>query len=446
MAKIEYHHEATKTLPAFTEMIEVRPWALCGRPDQPFYVGSGVNARASGTLWLEVLYSVEGAQIFYTRTFLMHEFSDYGDTEEQHSRFDELSANKEGVFGFGDMMPETSILLKVEKYTYPKEYDPEMREFSSAQLTISTDTGAVFGRSAPGERSVDILLKEIEIEEGIRFMRTLVDEIAALHQGRHPDPASFPPGSSEWPFISQLNRQAYDRISTHYAEAYFENSRLAQAFDAWLAQLPHGGHVLDAGCGHGDPVIDCLLQRGFQVTGSDFSPEMLRVAASRYPQARYLNTTISALDQQTAFDGVCSFNSLLYLDPIDLLNSIYRLHQALKPDGLLFLYAYDSGPSWRGEVFGHRLGQWMWGSHYGMQEVAALLEEHGYFTVLDTCKVVEDPEEAERIAEELKKRKKEEEAHRKRQEKDSNGFVKPFFGTPIERSPYTYVIVARRRA
>jgi SAM-dependent methyltransferase len=446
MAKIEYLHEASEHFPAFPEVIEVRPWALCGRPDQPFYVGSGVNFDASGTLWLEILYSVEGAQIFYTRTFLMHDISALGDAAAQHARLDELSAKGEGTFGFGDMMPQTCIILKVEKHTYPEEYNLEIEGYTRVQLTISADAGVVFGRSSPGERSVDIVLNDLELEDGIRFMRDLVDEVAALHQGRHPDPAGFPPGSSEWPFISQLNRTAYDRISTHYAEAYFDNPRLAQAFDAWLTQLPPGACVLDAGCGHGDPVIDRLLQGGFQVTGSDFSPEMLRLAASKFPQAQYLHTTISAIDTQAAFDGVCSFNALLYLDPIDLLNGIYRLHQALRPEGLLFLYAYDLAPSWRGEVFGHRLGSWMWGSHYGMQEAADLLQEHGYFTVLDACKVVEDPKEEKRIAKELKKRKKEEEAYRKRQEKDPDVFALPFFGTPIELSPYAYVILARRRS
>ena len=94
---------------------------------------------------------------------------------------------------------------------------------------------------------------------------------------------------------------------------------------------------------------------------------------------------------------------------IDFLNSIYRLHRALKPGGLLFLYAYDTGPGWRGTPFHYILGQWMWSWHYGMEEAAGLLAEHGYFEVLATRNVEVDEKESQRIAMELTKQKKEEE-------------------------------------
>jgi SAM-dependent methyltransferase len=444
MPKIEYNHPAKDPFPAFTETIEVRVWALGGSADMPYYIGSGANFRANGTLWLEISYSVEGAQIFYTRSLLQNEPAEYNEPDAREAYLEEVIANGEGVFGFGDMLPETSILLEFKTFTYPGDGEEEPTSSTYCQLKISADTGAVFGRSTPGERSVDIALKEISQEDGVRFVRELMQEIRAVQAGKHPDPASFPLGSSEWPFITQLNRQAYNRISESYQEAYFDNPLLAEAFDGWLAQLPPGGHILDAGCGHGDPIIARLLERGFQVTGSDFSPEMLRRAVQQFPQARYLQSTITEIDQEAAFDGVCSFNSLLYLDPIDLFNAIHRLHRALKPGGLLFLYAFDAGPSWRGEPFSHRVGQWMWGCHYGMEEAAGYLEEHGYFKVLDTRKVQVDPDEAERIARELKKQKQEEKEYRKRQKSDPERFFLPFSRPPIERSPYTYVVMAQR--
>lgn len=293
-------------------------------------------------------------------------------------------------------------------------------------------------------RSVDIKLDGIAIEEGERFMRDLIGEIELAHQGKHPDPASFPEGSSEWPFLWQLNRNAYNKISEDYQEAYFDNPLLVEAFDGWLAQLPTGSLILDVGCGHGDPVIGRLLEKGFQVTGSDFSSEMLRRARKQFPHANFLQKATSMIDEQSVYDGVCSFNSMLYLDPIDFLNGTLHIHNALKPGGLMFLYAFDSGPDWRGEPFSHRVGQWMWSWHYGVNEAASLLEEHGYFRVLETRKVQIDNEEAERISKELEKQKQEEEEYRKRQETDPSPFPLPFFKLPIERSPYAYVVIAQR--
>jgi SAM-dependent methyltransferase len=446
VAKIEYIHPASEHFPEFTETIEARVWGLGGTENQPFYIGSGLNFQANGNLWIEIFYSVEGAQIFYTRNFLHHPPYDE-DGAAAENRLDEMVGKGEGVFGFGDMLPETSLLLTLEKTTYEDENDEE-KQSTHCNLKISTDTGAVFGRTGPGSRSVDIELKYIDQETGVRFMRDLIHEIAAVQQGKHPDPANFPAGSSEWPFIDQLNQQAYNKISEDYQEDYFENPLLTAAFDGWLAQLPPGGHILDAGCGHGQPVIARLLEKGFQVTGSDFSLEMLRRASQQFPQVDFIQKATTRITSQASFDGICSFNSMLYLDPIDLLHSLKRLHDALKPGGLLFLYAFDSGPDWRGEPFSHRLSQWMWSWHYGMQEAANLLEEHGYYQVLETRIVRVDEKEAERLAQEQAKQQLEEAEYNQWIEDNPESFLSslPSIRPPLERSPYAYVVIARRCA
>jgi SAM-dependent methyltransferase len=445
LAKFDIFHPATDHLPAFTESIEARIWALGGTSEQPFYIGSGLNFHADGTLWVEIIYCVEGAQIFYTRNFLQHSGMRSDSISSLESRLDELAKNGEGKFGFGDMLPETSIILNVTKRTYEDNND-EIKEYCDCNLVISADTGAVFGRTGPGMRSVDIKLDSMELEDGLHFMREMINEIAAVQMGKHPNPADFPCGSSEWPFMSQLNQKAYDKISEEYEEDYFENQLLSEAFDEWSGMLPIQGNLLDAGCGIGKPVIARLIDRGFKVTGSDFSAAMLRRAREKFPEAKFIEKSSTALSFQEEFDGICSFNSTLYLDPIDLLNCVYRYHLALRPGGLLFLYAYDPGPDWRGEPFHHTVGQWMWSWHYGMDEAADLLEEHGYFEVLSRRKVQWDKDEDNRIAQEIEKQNKEEEEYRNRQESDPSPFpiMLPFMKTPIERSSYAYMIIARR--
>jgi len=320
----------------------------------------------------------------------------------------------------------------------------EEKQSGYCTLEISSDTGSVFGRTSPEERSIDIKLNLLDKKQGECFLRDLIQEIGAAYDGKHPDPANFPEGSSEWSFLWQLNRQAYNKISGDYQETYFDNPLLAGAFDGWLAQLPPGGNVLDVGCGHGNPVISRLLDKGFQVTGSDFSPKMLRRASEQYPQVNFIQTASTQFTSSALYDGICSFNSVLYLDPIDFLTSIYKLHNAVKPGGSLFLYGFASGPSWRGEPFSHSVGQWMWSWHYDMEEAASLLEEHGYFKVMDAKKVQVDPEEAERIAQELEKQKQEEEKYLQAKKDHPSSFPMPFFKSKIERSPYAFVIIAQR--
>ncbi|MEN6409798.1 MAG: class I SAM-dependent methyltransferase [Anaerolineaceae bacterium] len=442
MAKLEIIHPEDEKKPGFTETIEVRGWGICGSDQQLFYIGSGFNFQASGNLWLEISYRVEGAQLFYTRNFLQD--IDDESAEALEKRLDEQAEKGEGVFGFGDMMPETSILLTFEPFTFDDE-NHEKKRVVDCTLKISADTGAVFGRAEPGVRFMNSELKYISAADGVRFMRELIHEITAAQQGKHPDPASYPADSSEWAFLWQLNREAYNRISEHYQEDYFKYPPLVEAFDSWLTQLPAGGSVLDAGCGHGDPVITRLLEKGFHVTGSDFSPNMLKHASQRFPQVEFLPRATTQIDQQAAFDGICSFNSVLYLDLIDLSNSIYRLHTALKPNGLLFLYGFDNGPERRGEPFSHTVGEWMWSWHYGMEEAANILEEHGYFNVLDARKVMVDEGEAERIARELEKQEKERENNLQMEKNHPLPVELPYPNFPVQRSPYADVIIARKR-
>ena len=240
--------------------------------------------------------------------------------------------------------------------------------------------------------------------------------------------------------VWQLNQRAYDAVSKHYHVAYFDIPPLAEAFEGWLVRLPAGGHILDAGCGHGDPVIRRLLERGFRVTGSDLSLEMLQRARQQFPQADFLQKTTTTLNEQAVYDGVCSFNSLLYLDKIDFLNSILQIYKALKPGGLLFLYGRDIGPRWRGDPVNCSLTQWMWSWFYGVEDAADLLEEHGYFKVLETRKVEIVSEEQDRIRRELVKQAEE---FRKNQEDDPSSLEPTFRVTPTHDS-YTYVVIAQR--
>jgi SAM-dependent methyltransferase len=245
---------------------------------------------------------------------------------------------------------------------------------------------------------INIKFSNIELDAGLGFMRSLVAELEAACQGHHPDPGLLSPGFSDWPFARELNRRAYDQISVDYVENYFDNPLLRAAFDDWLAQLPKSSSVLDAGCGHGDPVITRLLERGLRVTRSDLSSAMLTRARVQFPQVEFWEQAIAEIQTESIFDGACSFSSMLYLDPIDFFHSIYRIFRALKPGGLLFLYGYDLHPGWRGQPYHVQIKHWMWGGTRSIEETTQALEEHGYFKVLKTVITESEQARQERIS------------------------------------------------
>jgi SAM-dependent methyltransferase len=323
-------------------------------------------------------------------------------------------------------------------------YGHKDSEFAQYILTINLDMGAVFGHAGPGERMLAFRW-DIEAEEGIDFMRAFIDEIERANQGLHPDPGSLPMSFSDWPFAREINRRAYDKVSTSYKSNDFDNPLLAEAFQRWLSDLPEGAHILDTGCGSGSPVIEQLLASGFQVTGCDLSHEMLSKARQQFPEVEFREGAITELKSEALFEGACSFSSMLYLDLIDFFQSIHRLYLALKPGGLLFLYGYDLHPSWRGMPYHVDLKQWLWGGTRGIDETVQALEEHGYFKVLKTANVITEDERLERIEGWRTYRKKEYENLVKNMPPDHQ-IPEPDLSTPPANLAYPFVVVAQKQA
>ena len=394
MAKIEIIQEASEDTPASVESIEVLVWGAGGTDRQEFVIGSGSNFNASTNFWIEVRYSVQGLPVFYTRNIFSHAWSDV--CSGQLERLEKFVRGETQGFSYGDMLPETGLSLARKTNTYTSDGQEQTSTYYN--LNIHLDFGAVFGHSGPGGRMIEIQFPYIDLEEGLCFMRELIADLEAACQGRHPDPGLLPPGFSDWPFARELNRRAYDQIFLDYEENYFAEPLLRDAFDTWLAQLPTPASVLDAGCGHGDPVITRLLERGCRVTGSDLSPAMLTRARAQFPQVEFWERAITEIQDESTFDGVCSFSSMLYLDQVDFFHSIHRIFRALKPGGLLFLYGYDLHPRWRGQPYEVEIKQWMWGGTRSIEETTQALEEHGYFKVLKTVITEADQIRQERIA------------------------------------------------
>ncbi len=83
--------------------------------------------------------------------------------------------------------------------------------------------------------------------------------------------------------------------------------------EMFLADVPAGGAILDAGCGSGEPIAAYMLARGFAVTGVDAAEPMLRLARQRHPEARWLKADLRGLDLGERFDAIVAWDSLFHL-------------------------------------------------------------------------------------------------------------------------------------
>jgi len=103
----------------------------------------------------------------------------------------------------------------------------------------------------------------------------------------------------------------------------------------FVAHMPAGGHILDAGCGSGRDA-KAFAQDGFRVTAFDASPALAQLATEHcgFPvQVR----TFDDVDESGVYEGIWCCASLLHVTAADIPRTLASLWKALKPDGALYV-------------------------------------------------------------------------------------------------------------
>jgi len=148
----------------------------------------------------------------------------------------------------------------------------------------------------------------------------------------------------------------YDRFAWFYNKYWGdEYSRPALAiFNILLfPHLPQGGRVLDLCCGTGQ-IARGLIEHGYQVTGIDGSPAMLRFARGNAPEAEFIHGDARNFKLPRVYHAVISaFDSLNHIMEIDELKMVFHNAKTVLLDDGLFLF--DLNIEDESEVLGNTL-------------------------------------------------------------------------------------------
>jgi len=147
--------------------------------------------------------------------------------------------------------------------------------------------------------------------------------------------------------------------------------------EKWLEKfvefIPEGGRILDLGCGTGEPIAAWLIDRGFNVTGVDYSEPMLKIARRRFPGSAWVLNDMRDLCVSGPFHGIISWHGSFHLSPPEQRVLIPKLAKLLAPDGALML-TIGTG---EGEVTGTVGGETVYHSSLDPAEYRSLLEAEG---------------------------------------------------------------------
>ncbi|WP_277592639.1 class I SAM-dependent DNA methyltransferase [Rickettsiales endosymbiont of Stachyamoeba lipophora] len=171
---------------------------------------------------------------------------------------------------------------------------------------------------------------------------------------------------------------------------WFDEHRSRDLFEkAWLdkaiALLSKNPHILDLGCGMGDPIIPYFLEKGCAVTGVDGSAKLIALAKSRHLEVKFIISDMRGLNLAQKFDLVIAWHSFFHLSQDEQRAMFKTFTSHLKSGGaLLFTSGTEAGEEWSNNG-----GENLYHASLSPVEYKEILKQHG-FTVIDYK--ISDPE------------------------------------------------------
>ncbi len=183
-------------------------------------------------------------------------------------------------------------------------------------------------------------------------------------------------------------QNAYDNIAEQWhsnfrGQAYID--RVLSYLDKILDDLPPKAKVLDVGCGTGNPMAKCIVERGFRVVGVDQSKEMLKIAKTIIPEAEFIHGDMVGVQFAEKFAAIVAWDSIFHVERQHHSAIFRKLADSLDLGGRLLLSvggsdvedsaSDDSGSEgFTSEMFGHTFFY----SGYAPKIARQLLEAEGF--------------------------------------------------------------------
>lgn len=124
----------------------------------------------------------------------------------------------------------------------------------------------------------------------------------------------------------------FDRLAPYWDDGLNKDNKIINTI-LDNAGVKSGCDVLDVACGTGVLISDYLERSVHSVTGIDISPEMLKIAKQKYPQAEFILNDAEKTEFDKEFDCIMIFNAFPHFPNPE--GIISHLSKFLKSGGTL---------------------------------------------------------------------------------------------------------------
>jgi len=185
--------------------------------------------------------------------------------------------------------------------------------------------------------------------------------------------------------LESKTQEIYNSNAEEFDQQRLKNLYEKKWLDLLLNELKEGDEILDVGCGAGEPIARYFIEKGMKVTGVDFSTEMIRLAAKRFPQSQWFVTDMRQLNLNRKFKAIIAWDSFFHLKQDDQLLTFSLFNKHLSDDGIIMLTVGHE----KGEVTGRVNNHEVYHSSLSPEEYKELIKKHN-FMIIDF--VLTDPE------------------------------------------------------
>lgn len=163
----------------------------------------------------------------------------------------------------------------------------------------------------------------------------------------------------------------YAKRAADYATR-FDKAGEGPHMEAFLAEVPSGGRILDLGAGPAHTSA-AMTRAGFEVEAWDATPEFVEIARTRHGVNARL-ATFDDLDATETYDAIFANFSLLHAPKAEMPRHLAAIARALKPGGV-FHIGLKTGTGEKRDAIGRFY------AFYEDAELTDLLEQAGFAVI-----------------------------------------------------------------
>jgi len=133
----------------------------------------------------------------------------------------------------------------------------------------------------------------------------------------------------------EKTRKNYEEgVDWHIEKSLHYN--IASQRDLFVKNLK-GNKILEIGIGAGRDIKD-FLAKGLEIDGIDYSNKFIIYCKKLFPKVKYYHADVRTIKlEESAYDGIWAFASLLNLPKNKIKPVLQKLHKALMKEGIIFI-------------------------------------------------------------------------------------------------------------